>query len=662
VSDTPRLSLPLTRDRHALRLNRHGAYLALAALLLFNFALTPHFASWQTLNVNLTQVATIVIVAVGMTLVIATGGIDLSVGSLMAISGALAPIIFLSAFGIAHPVLGVALAFLLPVLATGLFGYFNGWFITRYGVQPIVGTLVLFIAGRGIAQVMTNGNLQIFKNPAFQFIGLGRLLGIPFQVVFMLALVAFAGWMLRRSLFGRHILAVGGNESAARLAGVPVDRVKRRVYAISGLCAGVAGLVVVAINSSSDANLVGLGMELDAIAAVAVGGTLLTGGEASVIGTLLGALMIQLLRYTLLANGLADAAALVVKGALIAGAVWVQQRGQETLPVVNMTLEASAKSTLPDLVRRHQAALALVLLIAFGALRYEHFLGAFNVLSVLRYNSMFALTGLGMCFVIMTGGIDLSVGATAALASVVSALFSPFGLVPGLTGGVVAGAAVGALNGFMVARMRILPFIATLSGMLAASGTALLLAHNASVSVSYETSFTSVGQGDFLGFPIPAWLAGLAYVLGAILLNFAPFGRHVLAVGGNPEAARLMGLPAERVKFLAYLQSGVLAGLAGVILAAQFGAGQPAEGVGWELFSIAAVVVGGTLLSGGQGSVGATLAGVLLLGLVFNILNFENGMGWISLSAYWQSVIRGAFLFLVVIAGAGGRARSRSAQ
>lgn len=306
---------------------RYAAVTGLIVLLAFNFAVTPHFATWQTLNVNLTQVATIVIVSVGMTLVIATGGIDLSVGSLMAISGALAPLIFLSPFGKAHLVLGVALALVVPVLVAGLFGMFNGWFITRFRVQPIVGTLILFIAGRGIGQVMTNGNLQVFKNPAFQFVGLGRVFGIPCQVIIMLALVGLAAWMLRRTLFGRHILAVGGNEKAARLAGVPVARVKRWVYAISGLCAGIAGLVVVSINSSSDANLVGLGMELDAIAAVSVGGTPFTGGQATVVGTLIGALLIQLLRYTLLANGVPDAAALVVKGAIIALAVWSQRRG-----------------------------------------------------------------------------------------------------------------------------------------------------------------------------------------------------------------------------------------------------------------------------------------------------------------------------------------------
>ena len=175
---------------------RYAALAALIVLLAFNFAVTPHFASWQTLNVNLTQVATIVIVSVGMTLVIATGGIDLSVGSLMAISGALAPMIFLSSFGRSYPALGDALAFVVPVGVAGLFGLFNGWFITRFQVQPIVGTLVMFIAGRGIGQVLTNGNLQAFKNPTFQFIGLGRIFGVPCQVVIMLALVAAAAWTL----------------------------------------------------------------------------------------------------------------------------------------------------------------------------------------------------------------------------------------------------------------------------------------------------------------------------------------------------------------------------------------------------------------------------------------------------------------------------------
>jgi ribose transport system permease protein len=322
------------------------------------------------------------------------------------------------------------------------------------------------------------------------------------------------------------------------------------------------------------------------------------------------------------------------------------------------------RTLAPQAVRslsRHGVLLALLALIAFGFLRYDNFLGSFNVLSVLRYNAMFALVALGMAYVIMTGGIDLSVGSTAALGSVVSALLSPYGVLPGLIGGVAAGLAIGLVNALVITRLNILPFIATLATMLAASGCALLLAGNQSVSVSYESGFTELGQGDFLGFPIPAWIAAAAFAVGSLALNLTAWGRTILAVGGNEDATRMMGLPAARVKASAYLISGGLSGLAGVILAAQFGAGQPIEGVGWELFAIASVVVGGTLLTGGVGSVGSTLAGVLLLGLIFNILNFENGLGWISLSAYWQSVIRGAFLLVVVAIQARLTARTEGA-
>ncbi|MDQ3397701.1 MAG: ABC transporter permease [Deinococcota bacterium] len=305
----------------------YASVAALIALVVFNALFTPNFLSMRTLNVNLTQVATIVIVATGMTLVIATGGIDLSVGALMAISGALAPMIFmnpsLQSLGI-----GVALAFILPVIATSVFGLFNGALITRFGIQPIIATLVLFIAGRGIAQVITGGNLVTFRNPDFQTIGLGRLFGLPFQVILMLVIVVAASYLLQKTVFGRYLLATGGNEAAARLAGVPVNRVKLAVYTISGALAGLAGLIAIAINASSDPNRVGLLMELNAIAAVAVGGTALTGGRATIIGTLLGALIIQLIRYTLLVKGVPEATALVVQAAIILLAVYFQRQQQ----------------------------------------------------------------------------------------------------------------------------------------------------------------------------------------------------------------------------------------------------------------------------------------------------------------------------------------------
>src|SRR5918997_5599598 len=167
-------------------LTRYGAWIALALLILVNLAITPNFATWQTLNVNLTQVCAIVIVGVGMTLVIATGGIDLSVGSLMAIAGALAPLIFLrDVFPFNVTGLGTTLAWVLPVLLAAAFGLFNGFLVTRFGIQPIIATLVLFIGGRGFAQILAEGRLQAFRDDEFQYIGRGEILGIPFQAILM---------------------------------------------------------------------------------------------------------------------------------------------------------------------------------------------------------------------------------------------------------------------------------------------------------------------------------------------------------------------------------------------------------------------------------------------------------------------------------------------
>jgi ribose transport system permease protein len=148
------------------------------------------------------------------------------------------------------------------------------------------------------------------------------------QVILMILIVWAAAWTMRRTRFGREVLAVGGNQRAARLAGVPVDHTIRRVYIISGLCSGIAGLIVISINSSADANVVGLGSEFDAIAAVTVGGTRLSGGVASMTGTVIGALIIQIVRYMLLANGVPDSAAMVVKAGLIILAVALQTQGQ----------------------------------------------------------------------------------------------------------------------------------------------------------------------------------------------------------------------------------------------------------------------------------------------------------------------------------------------
>lgn len=300
--------------------------------------------------------------------------------------------------------------------------------------------------------------------------------------------------------------------------------------------------------------------------------------------------------------------------------------------------------------RTGSVLLALTALLIFGFLRYDNFASAYNLTSFLNYNAMFVIISLGMCFVIMSGGIDLSVGSVTAFSSVIAAYLSPYGLEVALPLGILAGVAFGAINAFFIVYMRIPPFIATLVTMLGAKGGALVISGAQTVSVDWGSNFTKLGMERAIG-PLP-WTFVLVCLVAVVLwvvLEHTPLGRSVLAVGGGEDASNLMGLKVNRAKFFVYLLSGGCAGLAGVFLASGFGAGQPLEGIGWELSAIASVVVGGTLLTGGLGSVAATFFGALLLGLIFNLLNFENGRGTISLSAYWQQVVRGFFLLLVIL-------------
>jgi ribose/xylose/arabinose/galactoside ABC-type transport system permease subunit len=260
-------------------------------------------------------------VALGMALVIATGGIDLSVGSVMAIAGQVGALMLLAGVG---PVTAIALA----LLAASACGVFNGTLVVRYGVQPIVATLILFIAGRGIAQLLSGGQLTGFRDPSFQFLGLGRVAGVPMPVVLMVVIAAALWAVVRYTAYGRTLLATGGNPRAARLSGVRVGRVTMIAYVASAALAGLVGLVVIGITSASDANNVGLGLELDAIAAVAVSGTPLTGGRISVVGTVVGAVVLRLLQNTLIAQGVPREVAQIVTGVVIVVALFLQRRSR----------------------------------------------------------------------------------------------------------------------------------------------------------------------------------------------------------------------------------------------------------------------------------------------------------------------------------------------
>ena len=306
----------------------YGALIALLLLIIFNLLFTTQFSSVIAITNLLVHVTPTLILGVGMTLVIATGGIDISVGSVMGLTGILTYLIFSGKlFGIHNIVLGTIVAIPIALAVAALIGAFNGLLVTRFKVQPIVATLITLITIRGVAEVTVNGfQFAFLSAPIVSWLS-GNLFGfLPRQVILMAVIVAIFAWLMRATSFSRYLLAAGGNQAAARLAGVPVNRILIIVYTLCGLLAGVAGLAFIAFDSAANPVTDGVGMELDAIAAVAVGGTPLTGGRATIFGTVIGAIFIQLIRQTLVARNVPDDIASVIIGVLIILAVFVQRQ------------------------------------------------------------------------------------------------------------------------------------------------------------------------------------------------------------------------------------------------------------------------------------------------------------------------------------------------
>ncbi|MEV0198608.1 ABC transporter permease [Nonomuraea sp. NPDC050691] len=299
--------------------------LVLAALLAVNLFFTPSFFSIEMkeghLYGSLIDIlrfgAPLILVSLGMTLVIATGGIDLSVGSVVAISGALA-CLRISEDG------GVFSAVVLALGLCVLLGVWNGFLVAGVGIQPIIATLILMVAGRGLAQLITDGQIITVNSPSFKLIGGGYLLTVPFGILLVLVVLGVTAFLTRRLALGVLIESVGGNAEASRLAGIRSRGIVITVYAFAALCAGVAGLMISSNVSSADGNNAGLWIELDAILAVVIGGTSLSGGRFSLGGTVLGALIIQTLTTTIYSVGVPPETTLLFKALVVAAVCLIQ--------------------------------------------------------------------------------------------------------------------------------------------------------------------------------------------------------------------------------------------------------------------------------------------------------------------------------------------------
>jgi simple sugar transport system permease protein len=303
--------------------------LVLAAVLLFNLAFTPGFFHIEVRDGRLfgslidilNRAAPVLLLSLGMTLVIATGGVDLSVGAVMAIAGASAACLIARPEGCIlnglHLHGSVPMIVLISLVIALVCGLFNGLLVGFLGIQPIVATLLLMVAGRGVAQLLTDGQIVIFTNDSFAGIGRGALLGIPMPVWIFVAVWALIGGLTRLTALGLFVEATGNNAAASRICGLDARKVKLVVYSVCAVCAGIAGLIGTADIKGADANNIGLYLELDAILAVCIGGTAMTGGRFSLAGSVIGALLMQTLTTTILTRGISTEATLVLKAVVV---------------------------------------------------------------------------------------------------------------------------------------------------------------------------------------------------------------------------------------------------------------------------------------------------------------------------------------------------------
>jgi len=312
------------------------------------------------------------------------------------------------------------------------------------------------------------------------------------------------------------------------------------------------------------------------------------------------------------------------------------------------TTLAHGRPSLKDRLIEQKSLIALLVMIVIVSLLNPHFFTLANILNILRQTAVNAIMAVGMTLVILTAGIDLSVGSILALAGAVGASLIALELpVPLCVAAALAtGTAVGAVSGIIIAKGRVQAFIATLVAMTLVRGLTLVYTDGRPISTGFTDTadaFAVIGTGYLLGIPVPVWIMAVTFGLAWYLLNHTRLGRYIYALGGNEEATRLSGINTDRVKITVYAICGFLAALAGLIITSRLSSAQPTAGAGYELDAIAAVVLGGTSLMGGKGTIMGTLIGALIIGFLNNALNL------LDVSSYYQMIAKAVVILLAVL-------------
>ena len=306
------------------------------------------------------------------------------------------------------------------------------------------------------------------------------------------------------------------------------------------------------------------------------------------------------------------------------------------------------KLDIKELLIKYKSLVGLLALIAIVSVLSPSFLSTKNIFNILRQTSVNGIIAAGMTFVILTGGIDLSVGSILAISGAICAsiLVNGQNIVIAVLAALLVGAVVGFLNGFIITKGKLQPFIATLATMTILRGLTLVYTDGKPITLGsgeIALNFGQIGGGKILGIPTPALIMILVFLVCAYVLKNTKMGRYTYALGSNEEATKLSGLNTDKIKIAVYTLSGILASIAGIIITSRLFSAQPTAGDGYELDAIAAVVLGGTSLTGGKGKISGTIIGALIIGVLSNALNI------LDVSSYYQMMVKGAVILIAVL-------------
>jgi len=586
------------------------------------------------------------VAAIGMTMVIICGHIDISIGAALGLCATVA-----GKLAVAGVPLGIVFA--ATIVAGGVIGLVNGLLVAYCRIPAIVTTLGMASILKG-GLILATGGIWIYGLPPGFGISRQLVLSVPVPICALIVLgIAFSLW-LKYSAAGREIYAVGGNAEAARLSGLPVRRVTLGVFVLNGLLVGISAILY-ATNFTAIQSNVAPGFELTVITSAVIGGVSILGGTGTVVGALLGAILLQTIGTALVFLHIRAEWFQTVQGSLILLTILLDVYRRSKTSGAGAALAggggggdaASPKFLNWRWLTVQEAVLVgiLILVVVVLSFRSDRFLTPANLLNQTRFLCEVALLTVPMTFIIILGGIDLSVGSMMALSAVLLGFsWQSFGfplwaaVCVALCGGTLAGL----LNGLVIVYLGVPPLIVTLATLAIYRGLSFGISESRSVN-GFPDSFAFWGSGDIGGMPVQLYLLVGVLIVSALALARTPLGRCVYAIGNNETAARFAGLRVGRIKLLMYSFSGFMAAVAGFIFTSRVTSTRADAATGLELDVIAAVVFGGTSIFGGRGTILGTALGVVIIQLL------KNGLQLAGLRGEATVILIGTVLILSIL-------------